>query len=74
MLSNGEEISVAEENALVLVRTFATIAFYKFYALKNNNFHLRAQNVCKKTSKNLPSSAFKVLLLPSNRYKKKLNQ
>jgi hypothetical protein len=28
MLSNGEEISVAEENALVLVRTFATIAFY----------------------------------------------
>jgi hypothetical protein len=42
MLSNSEEISVAEENALVLVRTFATIAFYKLYALKNNNLALRA--------------------------------
>jgi hypothetical protein len=54
MLSNGEEISVAKVNALMLVRTFATIAFYKFYALTNNNFHLRARNVCKLT-KNLPS-------------------
>ncbi len=42
MLSNGEEISVAEVNALVLVRTFATNAFYRFYALKNNNLALRA--------------------------------
>jgi hypothetical protein len=42
MLSNGEEISVAKVNALVLVRTFATIAFYKLYALKNNNLALRA--------------------------------
>jgi hypothetical protein len=50
MLSNGEEISVAEVNALVLVRTFATIAFYKFYALKNNHLALRALK-CWKTNK-----------------------
>jgi hypothetical protein len=41
MLSNGEEISVAKVNALMLVRIFATIAFYQFYALKNNNLALR---------------------------------